>query len=266
VTIARRLANLEISLTPTGLVLRWLEGAHAFGSLEAYLSWLIDQPSGAAPLNRLARQAADGARAAMRGKVSEQVDKAVRQAVRETVFRFELVMRINVTTLEILEKEVYVHAALAGLLGMLASEVRPERLVDPEHRQRLASCRDLSNLRVTELQAAQEARSIAEARYLDGHRALFSDSMRTWDEQLESADGLADIACTLADLDEMGVADPMDPDASAGQISLLVADLVEPAKAAALDKLGEGEQAIRVVTGWYRAKSAPPSRATTDAA
>jgi hypothetical protein len=34
-----------------------------------------------------------------------------------------------------------------------------------------------------------------------------------------------------------------------------VADLVEPAKTTALEKLGEGEQAQRIAMGWLRPKS-----------
>jgi hypothetical protein len=33
-----------------------------------------------------------------------------------------------------------------------------------------------------------------------------------------------------------------------------VADLVEPAKAEALDKLGEGERALDIAAGWVRGK------------
>jgi len=35
-----------------------------------------------------------------------------------------------------------------------------------------------------------------------------------------------------------------------------VADLVEPAKTAALDKLDEGQRALSIATGWLRAKMA----------
>jgi hypothetical protein len=41
----------------------------------------------------------------MRGKRSEVIDAAVRSALRETLFRFELVMRINVTAHELLDRE-----------------------------------------------------------------------------------------------------------------------------------------------------------------
>ena len=37
----------------------------------------------------------------------------------------------------------------------------------------------------------------------------------------------------------------------------IVADLVEPAKTTALEKLGEGEQAQRIAAGWFDATLQP---------
>jgi hypothetical protein len=51
------------------------------------------------------------------------------------------------------------------------------------------------------------------------------------------------------------LAEPPDPDAAAARVTELVADLVEPAKTTALEKLGEGEQAQRIAMGWLRPKS-----------
>src|SRR5665811_192985 len=104
-TLKRRLDAVETSLTPTQLVLRWLAEAHAFGDVEPYVASLLAQDPPVAPLDRLAREAAHGARTGMRGKRPELINAAVRSALRETVFRFELVMRINVTTHELLDKE-----------------------------------------------------------------------------------------------------------------------------------------------------------------
>jgi hypothetical protein len=54
---------------------------------------------------------------------------------------------------------------------------------------------------------------------------------------------------------------PPPPAADAASLSdrttELMADLVEPAKATALEKLGEGERALSVATGWLRTKVAP---------
>jgi hypothetical protein len=38
----RRLANVERGLSPLATTILWLEEAQAFGSLPAYVAWLID--------------------------------------------------------------------------------------------------------------------------------------------------------------------------------------------------------------------------------
>ena len=259
----RRLRAIETALSPTEFVLRWLGEAHAHGDLESYVrSQLADGSE--APLDRLAREAASGARASRRGKRPEVVDAAVRSALRETVFRFELVLRINVTGHELLDREALVNAALAAQFALLVNEDRKARRADPTCRERFATLRGLCALRVTELRAAQGARAAVEERYLDRHPALFPDDVRTWAEQLKSTEVLADLAGRLAELDGVEPAVPGDPDAVRARAGELIADLVEPAKSTALEKLGESERARTIATGWLRAKL-EPSRAATDA-
>jgi len=106
-------------------VLAWLDEAHAFGGLGAYIDWLLDQPPEAFPVNRLAREANHAARAALRGKPTQTVEAGVRKALRATIFRFELVMRINVVTHEMIDRETLIYAAFAGHLALLASQDRP---------------------------------------------------------------------------------------------------------------------------------------------
>jgi hypothetical protein len=255
-TAERRLAAIETSLSPTQLVLRWLAEAHAFGDIEPYVASLLAEPSPPAPLDRLAREAVRGAKAAIRGKRSELVDAAVRSALRETVFRFELVMRINVTAHDLLDRETLMEAVFASQLALLACDERKERLRDESHLRRLGQCRDLTALRVRELLAAQDARAIVEARYLDGHGALFLDVVAAFEEQLHASQQLAVMAMDLAELDGVEPAEPGDPNAVKLRAGELVADLVEPAKSTALEKLGEGEPALDIANRWLRAKLA----------
>ena len=121
-----------------------------------------------------------------------------------------------------------------------------------------------TTLRVSELCAAQGARAIVEERYLAGHPALFPDAMTAWEEQLKSTETLADLAVHLAELDGVPAAERVDPDVISTRATELVADLVEPAKSTALEKLGESDRARTIATGWLRAKL-EPSRAATDA-
>jgi hypothetical protein len=255
-TLNRRVAAVETSLSPTQLVLRWLAEAHAFGDIESYVASLLVQEPPVAPLDRLAREAVSGARTSLRAKRPELVDAAVRSALRETVFRFELVMRINVMAHDLLDREVLIETIFASQLAMLAGDERKERLKHDSHIRRLDQCRRLTLLRVDDLLAAREARTTVEARYLDGHSALFPDIATTFDEQLRRSQELAVMAMHLADLDGVQPAEPGDPDAVKVRASQLVADLVEPAKSTALEKLGEGRPAFDIANNWLRTKMA----------
>jgi hypothetical protein len=261
VTTERRLATLEATLTPLQRVLAWLEEAHAFGSLDAYVDSLLDEPPDAFPINRLARGAAEAARKEARRAPANVVDSAVRTALRATVFRFELVMRINVVAHEMIDREVLVYAALAGPLAMLVSDDRADRLTDPIYLWRIAQCRDVTMLRVDELLAEQEARSITENRYLGGHPALFPDGLDKWAEQLRLSQEQALLTGRIAELDGGPQATPPDRDKVVRRVAARVADLGEPARSTALEKLDDGHQAHRVATDWLRSKrqAMPPT-------
>ncbi len=87
-TAERRLDKVEAALTPTQRVLAWLDEAHTYGTLSAYVDSLLDESPDDFPINRLADDAARATRAALRGKPPETVAPAVRKAVLGTVFRF----------------------------------------------------------------------------------------------------------------------------------------------------------------------------------
>jgi hypothetical protein len=250
-TLARRVAAVEAALTPTQLVLRWLDEAHAFGDLKSYVRSLLDVRADDLPLNRLCQDAAAGVRASMRGKRQEVVSPAARTALRETVFRFELVMRINVTTEDLLDREFLIDAALAAHVSLLVSEKR-DRHVAPTYAERLGGLRDMLVLRMGELRAAQEARAEIERRYLDGHAVLFPALAAAWQEGTQRTESIAAMACRLAELAGVPPHDPIDEDGIAARVAEYVADLVEPAKASTLDKLGEGERSAGIARDWLQ--------------
>jgi hypothetical protein len=255
-TLSRRVAKIEEALSPTQLILRWLTEAHAYGDVPAYVASLLAQEPPVAPLDRLAREAIRGARTANRGKRPELVDAAVRSALRETIFRFELVMKINVTAKELLDREELISALFASQLAMLLSESGGKRRPDESHLRRLELCHRLSLLRVDELLASREARTTVEARYLDGHAALFPELAARFENQLRTSQEVAASAVRAAQLDGVEPGPPKDPVAFNKRAGELVADVVEPAKAEALDKLGEGRQALDIAACWVRGKLA----------
>ena len=255
-TLGRRVSKLEEALSPTQLVLRWLAEAHAYGDVPAYVASLLAKDPPVAPLDRLVREAAQGARTAMRGKRPEVVNAAVRTALRETVFRFELVMRINVTAHDLLDHQTLLEALFAAHLALLLHDDRKERLADESHLRRLAQCRDLTALQVRELLATREAISLAEARYLDGHSALFPEIAGAFDNQVQRSQDLAERAADIAELDGVQPADETDLETLESRTNELMSDLVEPAKSTALEKLGEGRPAFAIANAWLRGKLA----------
>jgi hypothetical protein len=109
---------------------------------------------------------------------------------------------------------------------------------------------------VNELLATAEARSTVEARYLDGHAALFPGLASAFYKQLRASQEFAVTAMHLAELDGVEPPEPDDPEAVTLRASQLVADLVEPAKSTALEKLGEGRLAFDIANAWLRTKPA----------
>jgi hypothetical protein len=251
-SLSRRVAKLEECLSPTQLVLRWLAEAHAYGDVESYVASLLAKEPPVAPLDRLAREAIHGARTAMRGKRQELVNAAIRSALRETVFRYELVLRINVVAHDLVDREGLIDAALRAQVALVTSQETHE----PRDLEWLGRLRDMLLARVDELHAVQEARTLVQERYLDGHAALFPDVASAWAEQVKGTDMIAAMAVRLAELDGVPPASVPGDEALSHRTAQLVADLVEPARSETLDKLGEGRQALDVAAGWVRAKLA----------
>jgi hypothetical protein len=230
-TLDRRLDKLEEALSPTQLVLRWLAEAHAYGDVPAYVASLLASDPPVAPLDRLAREAVHGARTANRGKRPEVVEAAVRSALRETVFRYELVLRINVVAHDLVDREGLIDMALSARVALVTNQEERE----PKDLEWLGQLRDLLLSRVGELHATAEARTLVQERYLDGHSALFPDVASAWEEHLRGTQLIADMAVRLAELDGVAPAVAPDPDALSGRTAQVVADLVEPATTEALD-------------------------------
>jgi hypothetical protein len=176
----------------------------------------------------------------------------VHSALRETVFRYELVQRIYQAARDLLDQEALIDAALSAHVALATCE-ETRGVSYAEH---LARLRDLLTFRVGELRAEQDARALVESRYLDGHAALFPDVATAWDEQLKQTQALADAAFRLAELDGVPAAPPPDPEALSRRTAELIADLVEPARADALEKLGEGDRALGIASAWVRPKLA----------
>ena len=255
-TAERRLAKVEAFLSPTELVVQWLEEAHAYGSVEDWTRSQLERPNVVPPLDQLARAAHDGTMTRMKGKPADEVRTAVNTAVRETIFRFELVLRIINVTGERLVRQMLLTTACSAQLALLVATHSDPDQADPPYLDQLTGLRDLIVGQVDDLLAAGAARDAVERRYLGGHPAVFPDMQADWDGQVELAkrSGLAAVAA--ADRDNVASTTPRDPTVTAARMARQEADLVEPARVVALEQVGDGHRAFRLATSWVRGKLA----------
>jgi hypothetical protein len=78
--------------------------------------------------------------------------------------------------------------------------------------------------------------------------------LRAWDAQVHNTARTAVMAERLAELDGLEPPELDVEETIAIRVPDVLADLVEPAKVTALEKLGEGERAIRIAASWLRAR------------
>lgn len=162
-------------------------------------------------------------------------------------------MRINVVAHDLVDREGLIDAALSARVALVTSGAS----LEGKDLGWLGRLRDLLLFRSSELNAAGEARTLVEQRYLNGHSGLFPDLAAAWKEQVKSTASIADMAVRLAEIYGVPRPRPTDPDSLPARTTKLVAELVEPAKAEALEMLGESGRALGVAAGWVRARLSP---------
>ncbi len=264
-TLARRLAKVEESLTPTELAVRWLDEAHAHGGIEAHARANLEDESAEPPLNVLARAASSGVRSRLRGKPLADVAKAADAAVFQVVFRYELFVRILHLSHDLIDRETLLGMVLAGRLALLCSSIegRPR---DPTDAERFHELLELMLGRIVELRAFARARERVEELYLAGHPALYPEDQAAWAERVKETSELGFTAIGLAELHGLaGSASAPDPEPSDERIATFMTDFVEPAKVETFELLDDGSRAFRTARSWLRGKLAPVSRAPTSA-
>jgi hypothetical protein len=195
----RRLAKLEGSLPPRAAVLLWLEEAHAFPTLPAYIRSLLGKPLDEYPAERIIERVETAVRADMRGQPRASVEKAVRDRLRDAFFLFELAEKMNLKTAETVELEGLRLALLTCQRRCLELEAEvPEYREFPYGGRSLAErwpeWREAVSAFLSGLYEAEEVRLVLERRYLDGHPCLFPELAGEWETLVGHAEGLASVA------------------------------------------------------------------------
>jgi hypothetical protein len=262
----RRIAKLERTLSPAAATLLWINDARAFGTLPAYVAWLIDQPASAAPLYRVPEAAEAGVRAALRGERRDAVERSVREAVRQAVFLVELVLKLNTAAEETTRLDGLRNAALFWEMRAISAETQLEsagalRGGTGRLNARWADWRAAVEGLIGDIYLAEEARVHLERRHLEGSLTLFPDLATDWQALREQAERLAGVGgvlpITAATPD--GARRHRGPSSRRSTINLPqlraaarsrapeeATSLVDTARAAALDALGDTDGAATI--------------------
>ncbi|MGO9207574.1 MAG: hypothetical protein ACLQBX_15570 [Candidatus Limnocylindrales bacterium] len=261
-TLARRLAKLEASRTPTEVVLAWLAEAQAYPTLPEYVASLTDAPTKAWPLGRIGRQVETAVRASVK-RNGPDVWQAVRRSVGDAFVLFELVMHLNVDGRAIRVVEGLRWALLTKWLGLLTAEAElAERTgqADPAHAAReAADWRDVLAVSLTALYSEQAARASLEQAYFAGQSVLFSELAQDWADLVERLEWLAEHAQALLALHTDGTSICLDDlRRGAGEAAQTrVRELSLIARVEALEKLGEHERVAAIMDRHLAAPALP---------
>jgi hypothetical protein len=279
-TAERRLAKLEGALSPKAATLLWLAEAHQFGSLPAYVAWLIDQPISVAPLERVPMQARAAALEALRGQPREAVREAANRAIRDAVFLVELVLKVNVAAEQATQLLSLRYAALFWEMRAISAEAQLEapglsRGTRGGRDARWTAWRVAVASVIDYLYAVEETRAHLERRYLESTSTLFPDLAAGWlrrREAVERLAGLGDVVpVTTARVE--GARHHRGPSSRRPEIDLRrlraaaldrapeeASSLVDAARGAALDALGDTDGASMISERRLRANAAPWQR------
>ena len=90
----RRLDDLEESLSPLEIFLRWLQEASHIPSLLDYTQSVRNAPESEFPLTRMTRQARRSVKRSMKGSPGDEIERRADEAERHVVFLWKLHWRV----------------------------------------------------------------------------------------------------------------------------------------------------------------------------
>ncbi|MDR3470091.1 MAG: hypothetical protein P4M09_00100 [Devosia sp.] len=204
-TARRRLDRLEQSLGPKEAILRWLEEAHRFPSVVEYARATIDVPESSQPSIRIIEQVAAAVHRTRRGRSDDELERAVRRGIGDTVFLFQLVFILNQTAADFAQLAMLRSLVLVGHLDHLVTDPLSEdvaaRRADPEGARGIDTAWRTLRASVEELvgdvRVEQAARSDLDQAYFAGRSVLFAEVAQAWTRTGEQVDRLDSIMETL---------------------------------------------------------------------
>lgn len=242
-----RLDRLEQALPPLEAVLVWLAEAHAEDDLNAYVRSIIDVPPEQMPRSQIVDRVEAFERGRHGGGRQQDIDAAVKQAVREAVFRYELVLVLETAAATF---ALRYDAVMMLMLHRLVDEIDECRRADEDG----LSCVSRHWAPGAAAQAIEiyeeerDARLSLEEQYLGGRSALFPRTADAWDRLERHAEVIRNMSARrFAGADDPGPAPGPDDADQADPVPRRADDLRDEALMSTHEFFGESDQARAIV-------------------
>ena len=197
----RRVDGLDDCLSPTEIVLRWLQEVACFPSADDYVASIKDRPSSAWPLHRLTREAERAATASSKGLPRDTIYRNVREAVRDVVFFVHLHLKLS--------SRIYDELRVASpILALL--------IVDLNHRMREDARR--SDAALAWMRACHELPYPLDAETAVAAKAALEHRVESWN-LLREAETVEEWVLEILAEDDDEVSDGYDSDAEVNRIA-----------------------------------------------
>lgn len=172
-----RLDKLHLSLTPKQAAILWVQELTRFQNLNEYVEYLLKHSEGHTPLSSLPDQVEQAVRDEMKGRPKDEIWQHVRLAVRDVVFLYYLVLKVNERALgKEREWRLLVIALAEKLNGLIEEPFQVKRFKRKEH---LNYWREFAEQSLIELYIYEEMVNSVREQYYDGLQTLFPDVEQT---------------------------------------------------------------------------------------
>jgi hypothetical protein len=250
----RRLDKVEATLAPQQVVLLWMQQAHQFPSMYEYVRSLKGGPESAFPLYLLPDQVERAMKNQMKGRPRQEIVRAMRSAVRDTLFLFHLHQQVNHKLMEKQEAFLFRLRWLRAELGRLRYQKMACQASPSGIRTRVPRRQDLTRWQeeverfLEELHCLRLAVLAISKRYFGKHDLLFPALTESLNYVLKAMEVLAEMfnedlapaKRARVDVVAMGV--------RAGIVGGVQMEfLVDMARAEALDAMGDNRAAVAII-------------------
>jgi hypothetical protein len=255
----QRLTEFDRSLSPLGVVLRWIATVQGHPTTDAYIDAVRGTPGWRPPYEVMRAAMDDTVRRERAGQTPGEIAYAVRQARGDVLLLFHLALGLNRAATAVADpwKVEAAHLRIMGnMLGLDPDSWEPE----PGDRDPAGDLlglwwrywKDMVTDLLEQVAVEEGARERLEGSYFHARSVLFPDGAGAWEELRVQLEPLRDQLATLpphlvARAARVTVGWQLPSDSVADRVAARAGELLDDARVDAFEWLGEPERGLRIL-------------------